>query len=127
MNAKLQLILGLIAVLGLAGFTFAVAHEGHEGGGEAKEVTLKGEVIDMACYVDHGATGEKHANCARKCIGMGLPVGIKTADGKVYMVIGDHEPMNNDLAELASKTVTLKGKLVSRDGINLLENAELVK
>jgi hypothetical protein len=31
------------------------------------------------------------------------------------------------LAAYAAKTVTLKGKLVSRDGINMLVNAELVK
>lgn len=127
MNAKHPFTSALVAVLGLAGFTYALAHEGHDEKSDAKDVTVKGEVIDMACYVDHGATGEKHANCARKCIGMGLPVGIKGEDGKVYMVIGDHEPMNNELAELASKTVTLKGKLATRDGINLLENAELVK
>ncbi len=31
------------------------------------------------------------------------------------------------LAAYAAKTVTLKGKLVTRDGINLLENVEIVK
>ena len=29
----------------------------------------------MACYIDHGATGEKHADCAKKCITGGLPQG----------------------------------------------------
>jgi hypothetical protein len=31
------------------------------------------------------------------------------------------------LAPYGGKTVTLKGKIVSRDGINMIENAELVK
>jgi hypothetical protein len=31
------------------------------------------------------------------------------------------------LVEYAAKTITMKGKLVSRDGINMLENAEIVK
>jgi type 1 fimbria pilin len=90
-------------------------------------VTVKGEVLDMACYLDHGAQGEKHAKCAAKCIESGLPVGIKTEDGKVYLLIGEHKPMNKELAEHAAKTITVKGKLVSRDGISMIANAEIVK
>ena len=91
-------------------------------------ISVTGEILDLACYTDHGAHGDKHAGCAQKCIASGLPVGIKSdADGKVYLVIGAHKPMNSDLADYAAKTVTLKGKAVSRDGINLLENAEIVK
>ena len=88
---------------------------------------LKGEILDMACYLDHAAAGEKHAKCANTCISSGLPVGLKAEDGKVYFVIGDHKPMNKELAAFAGKVVTLRGKVASRDGINLLENAELVK
>jgi hypothetical protein len=90
------------------------------------EITVSGEVLDMACYLDHGASGEKHADCAKMCISSGLPVGLKTADGKVYLLLGQHKPANELLADHAAKTVTVKGKFVSRDGINLLENIELV-
>ena len=91
------------------------------------EVTVTGEVLDMACYLDHGAHGEKHAGCAKTCIESGLPVGIKSSDGKVYLVIGEHKPLNKELAEYAAKTITVKGKLVTRDGISMIENAEIVK
>gem|GEM_PF-6621982 len=47
----------------------------------SSEPARTGEVVDMACYLDHGATGEKHAECARECIESGLPVGIKGTDG----------------------------------------------
>jgi hypothetical protein len=90
-------------------------------------VTVTGEVLDMACYLDHGAHGEKHAQCAATCISSGLPVGIKTADGKVYLLIGEHKPLNSELAQYAAKTITVKGKLVSRDGISMIENAEIQK
>ncbi len=93
--------------------------------GEATTVT--GEVLDMACYLDHGAHGEKHADCAKMCISSGLPVGIKSADGTVYLLIGEHKPANALLADYAAKTVTVKGKLVTRDGMNLLENIEIVQ
>ena len=90
----------------------------------SKEVT--GEIVDMMCYVDHNASGDKHADCAAKCIKGGGPVGI-VSDGKVYLVVGEHKPMNDELAEYAGKTVTLKGKMASNGGTTMLENAEIVK
>jgi hypothetical protein len=89
-----------------------------------KEVT--GEIVDMMCYVDHNAMGEKHASCGTKCIQGGGPVGI-VSDGKAYLVVGAHKPMNDELAPLAGKTVTLKGKMANNGGVTMLENAEIVK
>ena len=105
----------------------AVAQE-HEHDGDAatsKEVT--GEVVDMMCYVDHNAVGEKHGqSCGAKCVKNGGPVGI-VSDGKAYLVVGEHKPMNDQLAEYCGKTVTLKGKMADRGGIAMIENAEIVK
>jgi type 1 fimbria pilin len=108
-----------------AGLTLFVAVWGARAADEA--VTVKGEVLDMACYLDHGAHGEKHAACAAKCIESGLPVGIKGEDGKTYLLIGEHKPLNSELAQYAGKTITVKGKVVNRDGINMIENAEIQK
>ena len=93
----------------------------------ANQVTVKGEVLDIACYIDHGAHGEKHAQCAATCIESGLPVGIKGEDGKTYLLIGEHKPLNKTLAQYAGKTITVKGKLATRDGINMISNAEIQK
>ena len=105
----------------------AVAQE-HEHDGDAatsKEVT--GEVVDMMCYVDHNAVGEKHGqSCGAKCVKNGGPVGI-VSDGKADLVVGEHKPMNDQLAEYCGKTVTLKGKMAERGGIAMIENAEIVK
>ena len=107
-----------------------VAHEGHDdkeksATEETKKIT--GEVVDMACYIDHNATGEKHADCAKKCITSGLPVGLKTDDGKTYLLIGEHKPLNSELAQYAAKKITVEGKIVSRDGIYMIENAVIQK
>src|SRR5437588_12516515 len=131
----MKTIESLIAIAAAALFAASpiIAHEGHEHQGKEavgenkQEVTIKGEVLDMACYIDHGATGEKHADCAKKCIAMGLPVGIKADDGKTYLLIGEHKPLNNELARYAAKTITIEGKVTSRDGINMIENAEIQK
>jgi hypothetical protein len=90
-------------------------------------ITVNGEVIDLVCYTDSGASGKDHADCAKTCISGGLPVGLKGEDGKVYLLIGDHKPMNKELAKYAAETITVKGKAVSRDGVNMIENAEIVK
>jgi hypothetical protein len=103
-------------------------HEGEEHHHDAgQEVKVTGEILDMACYLDHGAQGDKHASCAKTCIESGLPVGIKTREGKTYLVIGVHKPINNVLAAYAAKTITIKGKLVERDGFSMIANAEIVK
>ncbi len=94
---------------------------------EGTEITVKGEVLDMACYLDHGAHGAKHAACAEKCIASGLPVGIKAENGITYLLIGEHKPLNAELAPYGGKTITVKGKAVERDGIHMIADAEIVK
>src|SRR2546428_8119037 len=113
-----------IAALAASPLAFAQEHEHGKEAAAAKEVT--GEVIDMMCYVDHGATGDKHASCAQKCVKGGGPVGL-LSEGKAYLVVGDHKPMNDQLAEYCGKTITLKGKMAERGGIAMIENAEIVK
>jgi hypothetical protein len=92
-----------------------------------KTETIKGEVVDLMCYLDHGARGAKHAECAQTCIKSGGPVGILTADNQLYLIIGEHKPINDELAPLAAKTITVKGKVVERDGMKMIENAEIEK
>ncbi|MGO8676473.1 MAG: hypothetical protein ACLQVX_11460 [Limisphaerales bacterium] len=88
--------------------------------------TIKGEIVDLMCYIDHGAKGEKHKGCAEKCIKGGGPVGLLSGD-RLYLVVGDHQPVNEELAPKAAQTVTLKGKVVERHGIRMIENAQIVE
>ena len=129
-----RMIIACVVALGVS--AAAQAHEGHENMNMGKDsmkaeasenVTVKGEIVDMACYIDHNATGEKHAQCAKTCIESGLPVGIKAENGKTYLLIGEHKPINKVLVQYAAKTITVRGKAVSRDGFNMIENAEIVK
>lgn len=93
---------------------------------KAETKTVTGEIVDLMCYLDHGAKGDKHKGCAEKCISSGGPVGLVSGDD-LYLVIGDHKPMNDQLASLAAKTVTLKGKVVEKHGMKMIENAEIEK
>ena len=114
-----------IAALTVSPLAVAQEHEHDSDTAASKEVT--GEVVDMMCYVDHNAVGEKHGqSCGAKCIKSGGPVGI-VSDGKAYLVVGEHKPINDQLAEYCGKTITLKGKMAERGGIAMIENAEVVK
>lgn len=92
----------------------------------AKEVTVKGELVDLVCYIDHAAQGEKHMKCGRTCIDAGLPPGLKGDDGKLYLIVGEHKPINKEAVKYADKKVTVKGKLVSAEGYHLIEDAEII-
>jgi hypothetical protein len=115
-----------IATLALgASLALPILTLGAEQKASGQTQTIKGEVVDLMCYLDHGAKGEKHKGCAKKCIESGGPVGLLTADEQLYLVVGDHQPMNKELADRAAQIVTLKGKVVERHGVKMIENAQL--
>ena len=124
--SKLAVGAAFAAALAISPFAVAEEHE-HGKSDTAAEKTVTGEVVDMMCYVDHNAVGEKHGqSCGAKCIKNGGPVGI-VENGKAYLVVGEHKPINDELADSCGKTIMLKGKLAERGGIAMLENAEIVK
>ncbi len=97
-------------------------------GAERSETrTVKGEVIDVICYLSIGGKGPGHARCAATCIRLGGPVGLLTADEQIYLVVGDHKPINDELVPLAGKVITVSGKVVERNGMKMVENAEVEK
>src|SRR5512140_1858410 len=114
-------LIGLSAAVGWGTATFAADEKA-----PAQTKSITGEVVDLMCYLDHGAKGDKHKGCAEKCIKSGGPVGLLSGED-LYLVIGDHKPMNDELAAKAAQTVTLKGKVVEKNGMKMIENAEVVK
>lgn len=91
--------------------------KGH-GGGSA--ITVTGEILDVACYVAHGAKGPQHQKCAAKCAEQGQPIGLLAQDGKVYILFADHADASayEKAKGLAGKNAEIKGEAAARDGIN---------
>jgi hypothetical protein len=120
-------IFAMVVIASFATAPLALAHDEQGKSDAAAEKTVTGEVVDMMCYLDHNAMGDSHGSaCGAKCIKNGGPVGI-VENGKAYLVVGEHKPMNDELADSCGKTITLKGKFVERGGIAMLENSEIVK
>jgi len=113
------LVIGLGALLALQAINLGAADT-------AATKSVTGEIVDLMCYLDHGAKGEKHKGCAGTCIKNGGPVGLLSGDD-LYLVVGDHKPINDLLASKAAETVTLKGKVVEKNGMKMIENAEIEK
>lgn len=105
----------------------ALAHE--EQAAAMGEQTLTGEVVDVMCYLSHGEQGlkEGHADCAQKCIKSGLPVAIKVGDQLYLASMADHTPANQVLGGLAAQEVTVRGKVMERDGQHFIAITKIEK
>jgi hypothetical protein len=105
------------AGLTAAAFVFALGAPA-----SAKVETVKGKLIDQACYkMDKANTGQKHQmrsgeqeDCATACAKMGRPVALLTDDGKVYQVTGDLAAEKNaKLVAHMTHTVELTGDVTT--------------
>src|SRR5262245_42558785 len=120
-----------IAVLGLAVAAYAMpalAHDEHHMAGEkVVQKSITGEVVDTGCYLGHGARGEKHVSCATKCLNQGMPMGLLTSNGTLYLVTLDHDNADpyNSMKSMAGKQVTVTGELLTRSGMKAIEASEV--
>jgi hypothetical protein len=84
---------------------------------KGEKVTLKGEVIDVWCYMEGGDHGADHKKCATACIKAGNPVGLLDEKGGVFILLGgkkDHQPGQELLIDKVAETVTVEGILVKK-------------
>jgi hypothetical protein len=127
-NEILKLAAAIIISASITALGFKLWERKNHSIAQGQDVLVKGEVLDMTCYIAYNLSGPEHASCARDCIRSGLPVGIKAEDGKVYLLTGKAgKPVNAELADYAAKIVTIKGKESIRDGFAQLQVEEIRK
>jgi hypothetical protein len=86
---------------------------------EAKEVTLKGEVVDLYDYMMNPkmAQGPDHA----KCIRAGFPAGF-VSDGQLYLLLGKgQDPGRDVMANMCGVKAELTGKLYETNGVKAID------
>ncbi len=90
------------------------------------DVTVTGEVVDMSCYLSKGSKGAQHKACAQLCAKKGVPIGILTDSGDLYLLIDDHNNPDpyDALKKLAGEKAEVKGKKFSKGGVASILVAE---
>ena len=75
--------------------------------------------INMACYLTKGSKGAAHKACAQMCAKKGVPIGVLTDGGDVYLLLDDHNnPDPYDAAKkLAGEHAEISGKKFSKQGV----------
>jgi len=84
-----------------------------------EDVSVQGEILDMACYMAKGSKGAAHKACAVMCAKKGVPVGVLTDAGEVYLLLDDHNnPDPYDAAKkLAGERAQIEGKKYDKQGV----------
>jgi hypothetical protein len=99
----------------------------HAQAAKTDKTTMTGEIVDMDCYMSGGMHGADHKSCAAKCIANGIPMGLLTKDGKVYVLTAPHENQDpyNKLKKQAAETVTITGEVFTRGGVQSIQVDEV--
>jgi hypothetical protein len=116
-------VLACVLIVGL--WSMQAQDKGGKKKSEAKESTIKGEVVDISCYLAHGdgGKGDGHKECGQACAKNGAPLGILTKDGKLYVSLlpDDHKNGPNALLiDHVSHQVEATGIVRSKGGTNAI-------
>ena len=113
---KMRIIGAALASLLLLGVWSALAQP------KGETVKLKGEVVDLWCYLEGGDHGADHKACATSCAKAGNPIGLLTEKGDIYVLMGikDHQPGKDVLIDKMAETVTIAGTLVKKGGTQVI-------
>ena len=127
-NRILQLAAAIVVSAGITAASLSIWQREKHFIAQGQEITVKGEVLDMTCYIAYNMSGPENAADARECIRKGLPVGIKSENGKVYLLTGKPgHSVNAELADCAAQIVIVRGKETARDGFAQLQVEEIKK
>jgi hypothetical protein len=84
---------------------------------EGSVTTVTGEIIDFSCYLQLGKHGEKHKACGQKCLNNGMPIGLLTKDGALYMLMPEeHDPRRDGGVDAKASAADHMGHIVTVNG-----------
>jgi len=120
MQRTLILLFLACALVMVAGTGAVFAEESKDDPGQ---MTVQGEILDMACYASNEAKGPEHAACAKRCVKGGQPMGLLAKDGTVYLLYASHENGSafEQAKEHAGENVEITGVAATRAGFKSLE------
>jgi len=117
MRRTTLLTFAFLATLALVAVIALPAHAADMG-----KVSKTGEIIDSACYIQKGAKGAGHKDCAKKCADAGIPLAL-LEDGTnevIWLTSAEHGSANDQVKPYAAEKVTITGTMSERGGAKLL-------
>ena len=116
----LKRILATSAILGLCALPLrAQGHTATAG----NEMTITGAVVDLNCNTTNGAAGAGHKACAQACAKAGVPLGILSSDGTIYLPVSSKpgDPQNGKLEQYIESKVKVTGTHRMVSGLHTIE------
>src|SRR6267143_769872 len=117
-------ILGACLIGSISLFTFGAlavaaappAH--HDAAAAVGPKAIAGEIVDLSCYLGHGAKGAAHKECAATCIANGGPMGLLTPSGTLYVLTMNHDKQDafNEAKKYAGDKVKITGPTSTKNG-----------
>lgn len=116
---KRIILLAAVAAVAVMSVAMAADEKSTHASAAAAVATITGEVVDTGCYLGHEARGEKHVSCATKCITNGMPMGLLTDKGELYLLMLNHDNADpyQELKKMAGKSVAVSGSVLQRSGM----------
>src|SRR2546425_12085947 len=71
------------------------------------EMTITAQVVDLNCNTTNGASGAGHKACAQACAKAGVPLGLLSSDGTIYVPVSSKpgDPQNSKLERSEERRV----------------------
>ena len=116
------------ALLAAAALNTGLAHDTKAAG----KKTFVAHVVDLACYVGHGSSGDSHRECATACAKSGIPLAVlDQQEQTLYIPLSKdhHAAANAELMPFIEKDVRVTGTVSEKDGLKtiVLESVEAAK
>lgn len=110
-----------LTTLALAALAVVAAPAAAQELADTEDVEFTAQVVDLSCKLAFDMSGEGHRMCAQVCADAGIPLGLLTEDGDFYLPVSAAMPgtgANEMLRGHAEHTVTVKGRVIRRAGMN---------
>ncbi len=117
MKKVLMSVIATLMLLAMTQVTFAAEKKAAKAASKAK----KYEVVDVACYTGKGEAGADHKKCAVKCISGGGELALLHGGDLFVPVDKDFKSARGKFTSHAGETVEVKGKVISKGGVNYLQ------
>ncbi len=115
--------LALVFVLSMLDISGARSQEESHAVRPGHEIELRGEVVEVGCYLRDGSRGEAHKPCALTCLKNGGQLGIvEDGTGVLYPLAGAQPATDPSAAarEQIAAHVAARGRVYERAGSRVL-------